>query len=115
MICPLTKFLYIKDKKGILDIQIISGSMEPFIATNEMIKVKVCDVEDLNSHDIVVFWKEDYLICHIFMKSDEKLIYTKGLANKDYDEPTNRKFLLGKVIEPKFRWYQRFLIKYFLT
>ncbi len=70
-VIQLQDFFILKKKiyKNDLDILIISGSMEPFIATNEKIKVThIHDLNKLKKFTPVVFFKEDKLVCHLFLK-----------------------------------------------
>lgn len=107
---------FINIKKNLsktFDVQILSGSMEPWIATNETITVKKCSPEELRPFDIIVYWKNDIFICHIFISLDENIIQTKPLTQNKSDPPFDKSFLLGKVISPKFRWYHKLLLKIF--
>lgn len=88
--------------------------MEPWIGTNEVITVKKAELADLQKYDPIIFWSPELeiCICHVFTEVREGFIITKSLIYNHEDPPTDPKYLLGKVIEPKFKWYHRLLFKY---
>ncbi len=62
---------YILLKNRITDpqkIRIISGSMEPFIHTGEEIFIKKFNPGSLKRFTPIVFWHENYLVCHFYIK-----------------------------------------------
>jgi hypothetical protein len=101
-----------KGFKNEIKVNIISGSLEPWIYTGEKVTVVPCHPNEIKALDIIVFWKDEKLICHIYRKTLNKYLITQALVNKKYDTPTDSKYLLGKVISPKFSWYHRLMFKY---
>ena len=86
--------------------------MEPWIHKNESIKIKSVSPDKLKPYDIVVFWKKNILVCHVYIKSMNGYIITQSLNSKNYDTPTKDFFVLGVVTDPSFKWYHKALFKY---
>lgn len=105
------EFVAHKKAGGTKSVQIISGSMLPWIGVNETISVECCQPVDLKPMDIIVFWIKDIYICHIYLKTENNHLVTIGLNNKDFDKPTHVNFLLGKVVDPKFGFIRTLLLK----
>ena len=83
--------------------QVVSGSMEPLIATGEFIEVKALR-ESPRRFDILVFWSDEILICHylwhvnqIRFSNGEHILITRSLRGQE-DIPFSESKLLGKVI-----------------
>ncbi|MBD66750.1 MAG: signal peptidase I [Halobacteriovoraceae bacterium] len=111
----LNQFLAFKKKlRPNTEVQILSGSMEPWIKTGETVLVSPCRPEELSPYDIIVFYdqKKTKLICHVFIKIVQDKLITKALENKKLDEPNLKHFLLGKVTKPKFNWFQKFILRF---
>ena len=94
-----TEFVAHKKAGGTKSVQIISGSMQPWIGVNETILVECCTPSDLKPMDIIVFWIKDIYICHIYLKTEKNHLITIGLNNTEFDKPTQENFLLGKDSE----------------
>jgi hypothetical protein len=101
-----------KNLKKEIQIKIISGSLEPWIYKGEKITVLPCQSENINPLDIIVFWKNEKLICHVYVKNFKNYLITQALLGKTYDTPTHSKYLLGKVVSPRFSWYHKILFRY---
>jgi signal peptidase I len=86
-------------------VKILSSSMEPFIYKNDVITLVPMNIEKIKKGDVIVYWRDNILICHLFYKlkfEDQKtLLITKGINSKGFDKPFDKHFYLGKVIEPK--------------
>ncbi len=111
------KFVFLKNQKNSeLDIRIITDSMAPWIMAGAYTKVKIIGIEDIEPWDIVVFWKKDILICHIFFKREGDVFYTFPLNRNEkltrFDEPNPVSHLLGVVIDPKFGFLQKLYFKW---
>jgi signal peptidase I len=114
----LTLVEFISLKKNLKDntkINIISGSMEPWIKAGETILISPISLNQLKPLDIIVYWDEKraVLICHIFSEIRGKLVICKPLISKIEDTPINPNFLLAIVETPKFKWYHKILLKIF--
>lgn len=111
------KFVFLKNQKNAeLDIRIITGSMAPWIMAGSYTKVKIVGIEEVKPWDIVVFWRKDILICHIYFKRDDAVFYTFPLNHNQkltrFDEPNPINHLLGVVIDPKFGFFQKLYFKW---
>ena len=102
-----------KSSKEIVKVLILSNSMHPWISKGEKIQVKKCTPLELKPYDIIIFWKNNIFICHIYIKTIDNFIITKNLHNNTYDLPTSEKHLLGRVIQPDFKWYHKLYLKFF--
>ena len=112
----LVDFLSLKKNlKPNTEITIISGSMSPWIKTNESVRLSPCKLDDLKKFDIITYWSSvnEVFICHIFTEYRNKEIITKPLSTNDEDTPFDPKYILGKVIKPQFRWYHKILLNFF--
>lgn len=116
MILTLVEFNSLKKSlKKNTKINIVSGSMEPWIKTGETITISPTKLEDLKPFDIIVYWDEQrtVLICHIFNEVRDQSIICKPLVSKIEDKPIGLNCLLAIVVTPKFKWYHKVLLKYF--
>jgi hypothetical protein len=86
--------------------------MEPWINLGERITVEVRKPEDLKPCDIILFWRKNILICHVFLRIEDNFLITKPLRGKILDPPSHITNLLGVVVSPKFPWFQKILLKF---
>lgn len=101
-----------------LEVKIISGSMEPFIGVNEKVTIrKINNIDDIKTFDPIVFFQDEKLICHMYIKkvveNKTTLIITKGLNSSNYDESFSYDLILGKVIKPQLSFLKRMSLKLF--
>jgi len=101
----IEKFLIIKKNlKPHTKMEVMSGSMAPFIHAGDMLEVSPCEMKDLVLGDIIIFWRDSILISHMIVriqnKDGEYLLYTKGLSTSKEDAPTNKNNYLGVVVSP---------------
>lgn len=92
--------------------KILSSSMEPYIYKDEIVEVSPTSIEDLRIGDVIVFWRDDKLICHILVGIDltkEDSFFTKGLSNNRLDPALNKDYILGKVSKPRLGAFRRLL------
>lgn len=109
----LNDFIKLKvQRKNEINVSIVSSSMEPWIHKGETVILKPCNVEDIQPYDVIVFWSNNKLICHVYIKEINNFLITKPLLNETFDIPTNSKYLLGKVTSPHFSWYHKLVFKY---
>lgn len=74
---------------------IISGSMEPELAVDDLIIIK----EDLYKNgDIVTYKSGNSFVTHRIIDIDGDFIYTKGDSNNVQDDPITQSQIQGKVI-----------------
>ena len=113
------------DSKGLLELQVISGSMEPVIMTNEKIIAVRLEKHSttLKPFDIIVFWDGNRLICHYIwhinrlIRSNGVQVYvTRPYAGKGEDLPLTEAQVLGLVTSHRISSFGRLklLIKAFL-
>jgi len=104
-----------KNLKPNSETMILSGSMTPWIKTNEVINLSPCLREDLKPFDIIVFWspESEILICHIYIEFRDGKIITKSLTRNVEDPPLDPQFLLGRVNRPRFTWLHKMILKFF--
>lgn len=99
-----------RDSGPIYKFRIVTGSMAPLIPVGA--SVVVDSAADIKRHDIVVFWQDDKLICHVcwhenkvIQQCDQRIFVTRPLrgARRDFSILQNQ--ILGKVLNYKLpRW-----------
>jgi hypothetical protein len=107
-------FLSLKNKLSknkCLDVNIISNSLSPWIVRHQSVKLKKAEVEDLKPFDIIVYWSDEKLICHIYYKIFDGKVMAKGLQSKQFDQLFSPKLILGLVEDTKFNFIQRFFLR----
>lgn len=75
---------------------VLSGSMEPTLAVNDLVVVEA--EEDYDVGDVVVFQNGKDLIIHRVVKKDGEEFTTRGDANNADDDPINLSEIKGKMI-----------------
>jgi signal peptidase I len=93
----------------------MSWSMEPFIHTGEEILIKKFNPETLKSFTPIVYWRDNKLICHFYVKklalSNKTYYLTKGLGAKNFDKPVKEEFILGEVVSPKVSFLKKLIMR----
>lgn len=106
------EFLSLKKRKGqSIKANISSNSMSPWLRSGDIVDAKVCNLKEVNPFDIVLFWRKNTFICHVFLKVEENFIFTKPLSGNEIDPPTHKSNLLGVVHKPKFSFFQKTILK----
>ena len=102
------KFIALKQNlKPNTKINILTGSMEPFISASEEIYISPHgNLDEIKMYTPIVFWQSDKLICHCLVKkyeADGKLFFiTKGIAKNSREDDAFDSFrVLGIVTSPK--------------
>jgi hypothetical protein len=113
------QFFILKEKiKGSHKVQIMSGSMEPYIYTDEDILIHKTKPNKIKRYTPIVFWHNDLLVCHFFKKRIIKdgitYFQTKGLSSKDDDPLVDERFVLGEVVIPKIGFFRRMILRFAL-
>ncbi len=91
------------NREGLVELRIASNSMEPVLKTDDVISVHTTNKSALKKFDIIVFWQNNRIICHLLwsiqtMKSGEEVLITKSLKDpQEIDIPIKEGLLLGKV------------------
>ena len=97
--------------KGKLSINIASESMEPWLRKGAQGSISSQAFKDLRPFDIVIFKKDDNLVCHVLYQVIGDTFITKGLRSPKFDDPNPKECLLGIVTEPKFNFFYKFILK----
>ncbi len=97
-------------------VNILTGSMSPFIEAGDTIWIRPFDRNNLKKLDTIVFWSEDKLICHFFYKKekieDKWVYFAKALNSKRLDAPFNEDEILGIAIRPQLPSWKKFLMRF---
>ena len=112
----LVEFLkFKKNFKHQTRVQIVSGSMAPFIKKGESITIEPATIEEIKPWDIIIYWspEKEIFICHMFVRREEGHIICKPLGFNKEDTPVPEQYILGHVITPSFSAFQRLLLKLF--
>lgn len=113
----VTESEYFELKKNLKDfgqVKILTGSMAPLIGVNDIVQVQRIDPNEIKPYDIIVFWQEDKLVCHFFIRKEDNKLIARGLNNKEHDNKIEEKYVLAKVIKPRVAPFKKFLLKYLL-
>ena len=78
----------------------ITGSMEPVIKVNSILKVEKVDFNDINIDDIIIYESHfGYRVSHRVVGRGPNFLITKGDANGSYDAyPVYADAVVGKVV-----------------
>ena len=117
MSCSYSQFTFLKLKQNKkIETRVVSGSMSPWIQAGATVTLEVCDYEKAKPWDIIIFWREDKLICHILKKKTRDYFQTFPLYNLDYssilDPPSHHSNFLGVVCEPEFGFIQKLVLRF---
>ncbi len=89
------------------------NSMEPLISSGSLVEFEPIN-SDLKIFDIIIFWKNENLICHyirhinsITTIDGERIIITHGLSSGE-DLPVTQSLILGRVTNHKITQFMRF-------
>ena len=100
---------------GSIDVQIVSGSMEPVIKTGELVTVERLEGRP-KMFDILVFHQNDKFICHYFWKENShfdnegKNYVTRPLSSRGFDIPFSHRQVLGRVGGKRIGFWRRAVI-----
>ncbi len=105
------EFEELRARQELFKFRVVTGSMEPLIAIGSGVIVEV--TADIKPHDIIVFWQDNKLICHVFWKKNEiirsqghEVLITRPLLGRAWDVSIQPSQVLGKVLNYKVpRWY----------
>jgi signal peptidase I len=90
-----------KESQDLVFIETAGFSMWPFIRPGERLIIKKIPIEDLKIGDIILYRKDNQLVCHRLIKriGDKKgyLLYTRGDNSSQFDSLSEEMFL-GKAI-----------------
>lgn len=75
---------------------VLSGSMEPTIAIDDLIIVARQD--DYQQNDIVVYQSGSMLVVHRIIELQPDTVITQGDANPAPDEPVRKEMIKGRVV-----------------
>lgn len=98
----------------ILRFNVVTSSMEPLIEVGE--KIIIDKSAELKQHDIIVFWQNEKLICHVLWHFNQRLTLggspiwvTRALKGVQWDLSIRPEQVLGKVVnyQLSFWWKLR--------
>ena len=99
-------------------VKVLSGSMAPFIYKGDFVEVSPLVVDKILPGDVIVFWREDKLICHLLMKKrlagSTTYLRTKGLSSGKYDDEVDEGCYLGVVTKPRIGFFRRIFFKWII-
>jgi signal peptidase I len=106
------KFLIRKTRlKPNTKVKIITGSMEPFIYTGEIVECSPVAFEDVSVGSPIIFWNDNKLICHFLMvkysENDRDYFITKGLGARHPDKASSVELYFAEVTNPKISKLKR--------
>jgi len=102
------------EQKNFIKVKVLTPSMHPLIRVKDQILVERRLAQDINPYDILVFWQNNKLICHFFIKKVGDKYICRGLNNKDYDDPIALEDIFGIVVKPSVGPLKRFFLRIFL-
>ena len=111
----LKEFLILKKSvQSNCKVKILSRSMEPFIYKGEEILVEKCKPNHFKRFTPIVFWYEEKLICHFYIKKEvkEEGVYymMKSLDSKVITESVKEEWILGVVKTPSLGLFRRLVM-----
>ena len=99
-----------QDNPGYLPFVVVTGSMVPLIEVGE--KIVVDTTVEPALMDIVVFWQNEKLVCHILWHknkilsaSNDEIWVTRSLKGLHSDLAITKSDVLGKVVSHKLSLY----------
>lgn len=99
---------------GLREIRLVSNSMAPLLPTGARAIVQGCSIGDLKPFEIVVFWQNEKLICHVVCgqgdlpaADGQMTLVTRGLGSGGFDLPVPESWILGRVISHRLTWWQK--------
>ncbi|MFN8790436.1 MAG: S24/S26 family peptidase [Bdellovibrionales bacterium] len=111
----------ILDTHDVVEMTVVSNSMEPLIATGEKILVSslLRLKRPLRPFDVVLFVKDQLLICHYIQHLNalpgpdgRRFIITRGLSTPGEDLPVYENDVLGLVVSHSINWVLRVKVLY---
>lgn len=98
-----TQFIKLKHNlKPNTTVKVLSDSMSPYIHTHDLIKVSPLQSESIDIGEVIVFWRDNKLICHILIRKHPDSYYqTMGLSSSKIDPKIHINNILGIVTSPR--------------
>jgi hypothetical protein len=101
----------------IFKLRIVTGSMSPLIPVGA--SVVVDGKAEIRPHDIIVFWHDQKLICHvlwhenkIIQKNGQKIYVTRPLHGAHRDFSILESHVLGKVLNYRLPGWRLWLMRW---
>jgi signal peptidase I len=103
-------------------VKIITGSMEPFIHTGEIVECSPVPFNQVELGSPIIFWRDDKLTCHFlikkYIKNDKVYFITKGLNARHHDKESSADFYFAVVTNPRIskvkRWVFNFISRFLI-
>jgi signal peptidase len=80
-------------------LEVISGSMQPFLRPGDRVAVQHAAPKDLQIGDLVVARRQGEFITHRLVRIGKNEYYTKGDRSRYLDPPLSKDNMIGRVIE----------------
>lgn len=97
--------------------KIVTGSMDPLIPVGSTVIVDT--TAEIKPSDIIVFWQDNKLICHIFWRKNkiisqngQEILVTRPLFGRRMDLSITAPHVLGKVINHHLPFWRLWLIRW---
>ncbi len=94
----------------ILRFNVVTSSMEPLIPVGE--KIIIDKTAELKQYDIIVFWQNEKLICHVLWHFNQRLKMggspiwvTRALKGIHWDLSIQPDHVLGKVVNHQLSFW----------
>jgi hypothetical protein len=101
----------------ILRLNVVTSSMEPLIEVGE--KIIIDKTAELKQHDIIVFWQNEKLICHVLWHFNQRLTLggapiwaTRALKGVQWDLSIQPEHVLGKVINYQLSFWWKLRLRW---
>lgn len=98
-----------------IEIEILTGSMSPFISPGQKIIVFPLGDKKLKKFDPIVYWGSEKLICHFYYgektEGKKRYIRAKALNGSKEDPPFESEKVLGVVVRPTLPRWKRFFLR----
>lgn len=106
-----------QSKTPLYKFKIVTGSMDPLIPVGS--NVVVDTTTEIKLSDIIVFWQDNKLICHILWRKNkiisqngQEILVTRPLFGRRTDLSITANHVLGKVINYHLPLWRLWLIRW---
>lgn len=106
-----------QDGGPVFKFRIVTGSMEPLIPVGA--SVIVDGQAEIKPHDIIVFWQDEKMICHVcwhenkvIQQDGQKIFVTRPLVGGRRDFSILESQILGRVLNYKLPTWRLWLMRW---
>ena len=113
-----SEFKKLREENGpVFKFRIVTGSMAPLIPVGA--SVIVDGQAAIKPHDIIVFWQDEKLICHVcwqenkvIQQAGQKIFVTRALVGSQRDFSILESQILGRVLNYKLPTWRLWLLRW---